>query len=210
MPAAHGAVYQGRRGIARDCRCFQLLSGEESGLLRRRRNPRNQRRGDRFSGAHASQLRPAREISPRATCLQPPARHGPGRGVAREASASRCRKRGARRAAAQYDQLLANVPGVTRPFAAPDRTHVYHLYVIEHDRRNELSAFLKTHGISCGLHYPIPVHLQECYAGLKVPVGSLPVTEGVAKRIVSLPIFPTITEAQIQHVVQSIGAFVKG
>ncbi len=114
------------------------------------------------------------------------------------------------RAAALYDQFLSDVPGITRPHAAPDRTHIYHLYVIELDRRDELAAFLKTRGISCGLHYPIPVHLQECYAGLKVAAGSLPFTERAAKRILSLPMFPTITEAQIKHVVQSIGAFVNG
>ncbi len=115
-----------------------------------------------------------------------------------------------RRAAALYDQLLADVPDVTRPVASPDRTHIYHLYVIRHERRDELSAFLKTHGISCGLHYPIPVHLQECYASLGIPRGSLPVTESAAQQILSLPIYPSITEEQVRHVAAGIAAFARG
>lgn len=110
-------------------------------------------------------------------------------------------------AAAIYDELLAGVPAVVTPRKAADRTHVYHLYVIQHARRDALLAYLKERGISAGLHYPVPVHLQECYTSLGVPKGSLPVTEAVASKVISLPMFPGITPQQIEQVCRAVREF---
>ena len=87
------------------------------------------------------------------------------------------------RAARLYEELLKNLSEVTSPTVAQDRTHIYHLYVIQHPQRDALMSHLHEQGISTGLHYPIPVHLQPCYESLGVPRGSLPVTESIAPRL---------------------------
>lgn len=205
---AHGAVYQGRRagslGVAaafsfypaKNLGCFGdggILVTDDESIASTARMLRNYGQREKYHHVRLAYNRRLDTVQAAVLRVKLP-----------QLDAANTARR---RAAAMYDQLLANVPGVTRPHAAPDRTHIYHLYVIEHDRRDALSAFLKSRGISCGLHYPIPVHLQECYAGLNVAAGSLPVTESAAKRILSLPMFPTITEAQILHVADSIKAF---
>lgn len=105
-----------------------------------------------------------------------------------------------RKAASLYDELLGDVEGVTTPCACEDRFHVYHLYVIEHDRRDALMAHLRGSGVSAGLHYPTPVHLQPCYAELGVSEGSLPASERAATRVLSLPMYPEITEEMVRYV----------
>jgi dTDP-4-amino-4,6-dideoxygalactose transaminase len=114
----------------------------------------------------------------------------------------------ARRLAARlYEEWLKEVDGVVTPTAAEDRTHVYHLYVIQHPRRDALLSALRERGISAGLHYPTPVHRQPCYESLGIPRGSLPVTESLAPRIISLPMFPEITQEQVEHICQQVRRF---
>jgi dTDP-4-amino-4,6-dideoxygalactose transaminase len=114
----------------------------------------------------------------------------------------------ARRQAAEiYRQSLSGIPEIVLPTTGADRDHVYHLYVIQHPRRNQLAEHLQQSGISTGLHYPVPVHLQECYRDLKIPAGSLPVTESLAGRVLSLPMFPGISPAQIERVCTAIRQF---
>jgi len=84
---------------------------------------------------------------------------------------------------------------------------VYHLYVILVDAREGLQQFLSEKGIGSGLHYPLPLHLQKAYAHLGYEDGSFPVTESVAKRLISLPMFPELTREQIEYVVQCIKEF---
>ena len=84
---------------------------------------------------------------------------------------------------------------------------VYHLYVIRTKDRDALAAHLITRGISTGVHYPVPVHLQNCYVGWGYGRGSLPVTERVAAEILSLPMFPGLTEEQQRRVCSEIQAF---
>jgi dTDP-4-amino-4,6-dideoxygalactose transaminase len=113
-----------------------------------------------------------------------------------------------RRAAARlYDSLLKDIPEVVIPAVAPNRQHVYHLYVIQHPRRDALAAHLNKNGVATGLHYPIPVHLQECYRAEPWAKGLLPVTEIVASRILSLPMYPGISETQIRQVCSLIAQF---
>jgi len=113
----------------------------------------------------------------------------------------------ARRAhAARYNELLADANVVT-PVEAPGRKHVYHLYVIRCADRDGLRAALDEAGIASGIHYPLPVHLQKAYADLGYAEGSLPVTERVAAEILSLPMFPELTDEQIDRVAAAVRAF---
>jgi dTDP-4-amino-4,6-dideoxygalactose transaminase len=109
--------------------------------------------------------------------------------------------------AAYYNELLSKVNGVTLPVEADFASSVYHLYVILVDDREGLQQFLSDKGISTGLHYPLPLHLQKAYAHLGYKEGSFPVTESVAKRLISLPMFPELTREQIEYVAESIKEF---
>jgi dTDP-4-amino-4,6-dideoxygalactose transaminase len=107
----------------------------------------------------------------------------------------------ARRAhARQYQTLLAGLDGITLPVEAPYARHVYHLFVIQTQRRDDLIQALAAREIACGIHYPVPLHLQEAYASLGVPAGTFPVAEESARQFVSLPMFPELTPEQIAYV----------
>ena len=111
-----------------------------------------------------------------------------------------------REAAALYDAALPGV-GVVPPRAAPDRTHVYHVYAIRVRDRDGLRAHLATLGIQTGIHYPVPVHLQPACADLGYRRGDFPVTEVLAAEELSLPMYPEISAEQVKRVVDAIGAF---
>ncbi len=106
--------------------------------------------------------------------------------------------------AALYSRVLAS-PAISIPFVAPGRTHVFHLYVVQVDDRDTVRRHLETNGVAAGIHYPIPVHLQPAFRHLGYREGSLPRTEKAAKHILSLPIFPEMTEAQVSRVTGLIG-----
>jgi dTDP-4-amino-4,6-dideoxygalactose transaminase len=109
--------------------------------------------------------------------------------------------------AALYSQLLSGIEGLEIPVLMDGVESVYHLYVIQTDRRDELQTYLKDNGIDTGLHYPIPLHLQEAYSGLGYRAGDFPVAERAAGRILSLPIYPELQEGQIRYVTEKIGRF---
>jgi dTDP-4-amino-4,6-dideoxygalactose transaminase len=111
------------------------------------------------------------------------------------------------RNAAYYDARLSDVEGVIVPRADVQARHVYHLYVIQvpGDRdRDVVAARLKADGIHTGVHYPIPVHLQPGFSLLGYTSGDFPVTERVTKRILSLPLYPELTETQMDYVVERL------
>jgi dTDP-4-amino-4,6-dideoxygalactose transaminase len=112
-----------------------------------------------------------------------------------------------RTAAARYRELLANVPGVVLPAEAENSKGIYHLFVIRTDDREGLGQHLKEQNIHTGLHYPLPVHLQNCYKAWGYQKGSLPVTEKAALEILSLPMFPGLTAEQQDRVAAGIGTF---
>jgi dTDP-4-amino-4,6-dideoxygalactose transaminase len=112
-----------------------------------------------------------------------------------------------RRNATLYNELLKGVPGVVTPREMPYAKHVYHLYVIRVPRRDELQKYLESRGVSTGLHYPIPLHLQGAFNGLGYREGDFPVSEKLAKEILSLPMYPELTEQQITYVSSSIREF---
>ncbi len=111
-----------------------------------------------------------------------------------------------RRAAARYTERLRGLSAVRPPRARFD--HIYHLYVIRVPQRDALKNFLAQRNIAAGLHYPVPMHLQPMMAGHpQARVGALPVAERIAGEILSLPMFPDITDAQIDEVVGAIREF---
>ena len=112
-----------------------------------------------------------------------------------------------RRNAQYYNELLSPIKGVTVPREADGCRHVYHLYVILVDDRDGLQKYLNDKGVGTGLHYPVPLHLQKAYADMGYKEGEFPVTESVAKRLLSLPMFPELTKAQIEYVAQNIKDF---
>jgi dTDP-4-amino-4,6-dideoxygalactose transaminase len=110
----------------------------------------------------------------------------------------------ARRAfAARYQQALADLP-VVLPFEAPNRRHVWHLYVVQHPERDRLHAELNQQGILASLHYPVPVHLQKAYADLGHRPGEFPVSERLAAQCLSLPLHPELTVAEQDRVVEAL------
>jgi dTDP-4-amino-4,6-dideoxygalactose transaminase len=102
-----------------------------------------------------------------------------------------------------YNNLLANSNVVT-PAEPAGYQHVYHLYVIRTQERDALQTYLKEHGIGTAIHYPTPVHLQPFFAGAGYSQGQFPVTENLAKEILSLPMFPELTIGQVELVASTI------
>jgi len=114
---------------------------------------------------------------------------------------------GRRRAADWYRQALRGVAEVQVPDEADWAHHVYHLFVIRADRRDQLQAQLGKLGIGTGLHYPLPLHLQKAYERLGLRKGSFPVTERTSERLLSLPMFAELTEGDVARVSDAIRAF---
>jgi dTDP-4-amino-4,6-dideoxygalactose transaminase len=106
--------------------------------------------------------------------------------------------------AKRYNELLKSVGAVTTPFEPEWSKAVYHLYVVRVKNREELQKKLSDQGISTGLHYPVPLHQQKAYASLGYKTGDFPITEKAAVEILSLPMFPGLTEEQVKAVVKGI------
>lgn len=117
---------------------------------------------------------------------------------------------GRRANARLYDALLDGCPGVRTPVVAPENEHVYNQYTLRVERRDALRVWLEGQGIGSGVYYPVPLHLQECFAPLGFRKGDLPVAEALADEVVSLPIFPELGEDRIATVAGAIRAFYEG
>ena len=109
-----------------------------------------------------------------------------------------------RRAARCYDELLAELAAVTRPGVLDGNEHVWHLYVVRIPRRNEVLESLRASGVGAAIHYPVPLHLQPAFRADGPGPGGCPVAEDAAGRILSLPLFPGITEAQQERVADAL------
>ncbi len=112
--------------------------------------------------------------------------------------------------AARYTELITAAglaPEHVRPPAALHGRHVYHQYVVRAGRRNELAEFLKARKIGAGVYYPVPLHLQTCFAYLGHTTGEFPQSERAAADVLALPIYPELTDAQQQTVVAALRAF---
>ena len=124
-----------------------------------------------------------------------------------------------RERAATYERLFAeaglsraptNVDGrssVTLPQTSEHAHHVFHQYVIRAQRRDELRAFLVQRSIATGIYYPIPLHLQPCFAFLGYGEGDLPEAERASREVLALPMFPELTESEQRWVVEAIADF---
>ena len=109
--------------------------------------------------------------------------------------------------ARKYDAALSEFPWLTLPEEMDQSKHVYHLYVVQTDRRDEFQQHLAASGVGTGIHYPIPLHLQPAYSHLGYKQGDFPVAEALADRILSLPLYPELTDAQVQEVVEAVATF---
>jgi len=103
-----------------------------------------------------------------------------------------------------YNELLNQLDNVIIPFEAEYAKHVYHVYAIRTQNRDQLINDLQEKEIYCGIHYPVPVHLQEAYSFMELKKGSFPIAEKCAGELVSLPMFPELTKEQIECVVKAI------
>ena len=115
-----------------------------------------------------------------------------------------------RRVAARYDELFAGVPGVRVPTIAKERTHVYHLYVIRTENRDALQQHLNKAGISTMLNYSKALPFYPAYSHLGHVPSDFPNAHHNQSRILSLPIYPEMTDDMIKHVVQTVAAAMKG
>jgi dTDP-4-amino-4,6-dideoxygalactose transaminase len=111
-----------------------------------------------------------------------------------------------RRNAHRYHELLRDTP-LLLPLEASWAESVYHCYVVRHPARDRLREHLQAHGVGTGLHYPLPLHLQKCFADLRHRLGDFPVAERAANECLSLPIYPELTRDQIDHVAGAIQSF---
>jgi len=114
------------------------------------------------------------------------------------------RKRNAR----LYDELLADADDVITPVEVDRAGHVYHVYAIRTKDRDALINYLAEKNVYCGIHYPMPIHLQNAYSFLGKGKGSFPVAEKCAEQLVSLPMFPELSEEQIEYVVRETKHFI--
>jgi len=109
-----------------------------------------------------------------------------------------------RKNAKLYNEMLGKIEGVVTPKESSHNKHVYHIYAIRVQSRDSLISTLAGKDIHCGIHYPIPLHLQEAYKALGLAEGRFPVAETVASEFVSLPMFPELSESQIRFAAETI------
>lgn len=114
---------------------------------------------------------------------------------------------GRRERAARYDRLLADLPQVRTPVVDPANEPIFHQYTLRVERRDALREFLTAREIASMVYYPIGLHLQPCFAHLGMTVGTLPETERAMTEVISLPIYPELTDAQQDEVVGAIREF---
>jgi dTDP-4-amino-4,6-dideoxygalactose transaminase len=106
--------------------------------------------------------------------------------------------------AARYTELLGAIPGVEPPRTAPLATHVFHQYTVRVPSRDRVREAVAARGISTGLYYPLPLHLQPAYAALGHRKGNYPVSEQAAREVLSLPMYPELTPQQIERVAAAL------
>ncbi|HMS64854.1 MAG TPA: DegT/DnrJ/EryC1/StrS family aminotransferase [Ignavibacteria bacterium] len=114
-----------------------------------------------------------------------------------------------RAVAAKYCEQLKDVKEIILPKEMPYAKHVYHLFVIQTPKRDELQKFLNENEIATGLHYPVPLHIQKCFEHLGYKKGDFPNTEKLADNCLSLPMFPELSDEQITFICDNIKKFFK-
>jgi len=112
-----------------------------------------------------------------------------------------------RRELARLYQIGLSKTELTLPCIPADSSPVYHHYIVRHPKRDQLQAYLEKQGIHCLVHYPLPVHLQPAYADLDYHPGDLPHSEEAARQVLSLPLFPEMTDEMVIHICGVIAEF---
>ncbi len=204
---AHGAVYRGRRvGAWGDLGCFSFYPTKNLGafgdggmvvtddpeLAGRLRLLREYGWAERYVSSLPGYNSRLDELQ--AALLRVKLRH-------LEAANDRRRE-----IAARYIEALAGT-AVEPPRVRPEATHVFHLFVVRSKARDRLREFLAARGVGTAVHYPVPVHLQPAYRGRVRIAGPLAATEGAAREVVSLPMYPELTDEEVETVIGSIRAF---
>lgn len=112
-----------------------------------------------------------------------------------------------RRNAAYYDAAFADLTELATPWVDPANTSIYNQYTIRVARRDDLQAHLKERGIGSNVYYPLPLHLQPCFAYLGYTAGQCPEAERAAKEVLSLPVYPELTTSQLDEVIAAVRGF---
>ncbi len=115
---------------------------------------------------------------------------------------------GRRAIAARYDEAFSPL-GIITPKVAGGNVHTYHQYTIAVDKRDEFLRYLNERGIAARVYYPVPLHLQPCYKDLGRSIGSFPVSEEAAERVLSLPVYPELSEKEIEYIIRTTRDFFK-
>lgn len=207
---AHGGEYRGKRaGSIGDAGCFSFYPGKNLGaygeggaivtsddaLAERLRVFRDH--GQEAKGVHSIVGWNARMDGFQGAILAMKLKHLPAWTEARRGHAK------------NYRELLSDVDGVTLPVEAEYAHHVYHVFAIRTKNRDDLIAALKEKDIHCGIHYPRPIHLQGAYQDLGYGSGSFPVAESCVQELISLPMFPEMTDVQVETVCDEVRRLVK-
>lgn len=108
-----------------------------------------------------------------------------------------------REIAKQYNEKISN-PAITKPFVADDNSHIYYVYAITTEKRDELREYLKQNEITSGVYFPVPFHLQKVYEGLGYKLGDMPNAEFVGNHSMVLPMFPELTQEEIDKVIETV------
>ncbi len=204
---AHGAYWNGRRlGSIGRIGCFScyptknlgaigdagLLTTNDEVLARRIREVREYGWRDRYVSDRVGRNSRLDELQ--AAILRVKLRHLDSDNTKRQAIAS------------LYKSHIGN-PYIKHPTTRPSSDHVYHLYVVQTDYQNALLSHLKDYRINAGVHYPLPVHLQPAYKNRLLQSGDLCVTELLSQQVVSLPMYPELSDGEIQHVIIALNQF---
>ena len=107
--------------------------------------------------------------------------------------------------ALEYNQAFAAIDEVLTPFQAKYARHVYHVYAVRLQERDAVLRYLQEKGVGCAVHYPVPIHLQEAGRNLGYAKGAFPIAENLANEFLSLPMFPELSEEQIEYVACCVG-----
>ena len=110
-------------------------------------------------------------------------------------------------AAVKYNQAIEGIGDLVLPQIPAKGSHVFHLYVLRTKKRDALLAHLNASGVAAGIHYPTPIHLHGAYASLGFKRGDFPVSEQLCDEILSLPMFPELSDGQIDYVVGQLKGF---
>jgi dTDP-4-amino-4,6-dideoxygalactose transaminase len=202
---AHGAEYRGRRaGSLGDAGCFSFYPGKNLGAFGEAgavvTNDGELAGKIRILRDHG-QVRKYHHTIVGCTCRMDGIQGAVLRVKLRHLAEGNRRRR---EHAAFYNRALGVLEEVTLPREAEYAKHIYHLYAIRVPERDRVLQALQAQGIGCGIHYPVPIHLQEAYRALGHGRNDFPVSEKTSAEFLSLPMFPELTEAQLSRVAEAV------